>query len=294
METSCGCWIWCAGLGVGTVRIAGPGTLTGARMAETVELATIWLVDLVGSTRLATAVGAVRADSLRDEYFALLRDAINASGGSEFKNTGDGLFVSFSSASAAVSCAVLTQQLFERRYRSAEHALHVRIGLGTGESTVRDGDYFGMPSIEAARLCDQAPADGILASQATKMLAGRVEGARFESVGAMELKGIPEPMEAFAVVWEPLVDESGVQVGAWPVPPALRSAPRAPYVGRADERALVERSRAQARAGDRQVVLLSGEPGSGRPGSLLCGAARGCRGVRGVLGCVQRGRRGAV
>ena len=29
-------------------------------VAETVELATIWLVDLVGSTRLATAVGPVR------------------------------------------------------------------------------------------------------------------------------------------------------------------------------------------------------------------------------------------
>ena len=233
-------------------------------MAETVELATIWLVDLVGSTRLATAVGPVRADSLRDEYFALLRDAIDASGGREFKNTGDGLFVAFSSASAAVSCAVLTQQLFERRYRGAEQALHVRIGLGTGESTVKDGDYFGMPSIEAARLCDKAPADGILVSPATKMLAGRVEGARFESVGEMELKGIPEPMEAFAVAWEPLADESGVQVGAWPVPPALRSVPRAPYVGRADERALMERSRAQARAGARQVVLLAGEPGIGK------------------------------
>jgi class 3 adenylate cyclase len=239
-------------------------THIGARMAETVELATIWLVDLVGSTRLATAVGPVRADSLRDEYFALLREAIDASGGREFKNTGDGLFVAFSSASAAVSCAVLTQQLFERRYRSAERALHVRIGLGTGESTVKDGDYFGMPSIEAARLCDRAPADGILVSPATKMLAGRVEGARFESVGELEKKGLPEPMEAFAVVWEPLVDESGVQVGAWPAPPALRSVPRAAYVGRADERALLERWRAQARAGARQVVLLSGEPGIGK------------------------------
>ena len=49
------------------------------------------------------------------------------------------------------------QQLFERRYRDAEQALHVRIGLGAGESTVKDGDYFGMPSIEAARLCAEAP-----------------------------------------------------------------------------------------------------------------------------------------
>jgi class 3 adenylate cyclase len=140
-------------------------------VAELVELATIWLVDLVGSTRLATSVGPARADELREEYFALLREAIDASGGREFKNTGDGLFVAFSSASAAVGCAVLTQQLFERRYRGAEQRMHVRIGLGTGESTIRDGDYFGMPSIEAARLCDQAPADGILVSPATKMMA---------------------------------------------------------------------------------------------------------------------------
>ena len=153
-------------------------------MAETVELATIWLVDLVGSTSSATAVGPVRADSLLEEYFALLRDAIDASGGARVKNTGDGLFVAFSSASAAVSCGVLTQQLFERRYRSAEQALRVRVGVGTGESTVKDGDDFGMPSIEAARLCDKAPVDGILVSAATKMLAGRVEGARFESVGS--------------------------------------------------------------------------------------------------------------
>ena len=176
----------------------------GVLLAESVELATIWLVDLVGSTRLATSVGPVRADELREEFFGLLREAIAAAGGREFKNTGDGLFVAFSSASAAVSGAVLTQQLFERRYRRREQQLHVRIGLGTGESTIKDGDYFGMPSIEAARLCDKAPADGILVSPTTKLLAGRVDGARFESVGELELKGIPEPMEAFSVVWEPL------------------------------------------------------------------------------------------
>ena len=121
-----------ARLGVGGATIAGPGnSRTGARMAETVELATIWLVDLVGSTSLVTAVGPVRADSLLEEYFALLRDAIDASGGRAFKNTGDGLFVAFSSASGAVSCGVLTQQLFERRYRSAEQALHRMSGSGS-------------------------------------------------------------------------------------------------------------------------------------------------------------------
>jgi AAA ATPase domain len=142
--------------------------------------------------------------------------------------------------------------------------LRVRIGLGTGESTVKDGDYFGMPAAEAARLCDEAPADGILVSPATRLLAGRVDGVRFESVGELELKGIAGPMEAFAVVWEPLADESGIGVGAWPVPAALRSVPRVAYVGRVAERGLLERARAQARGGARQAVLVSGEPGIGK------------------------------
>src|SRR3984893_17166781 len=179
----------------------------GDVVAESVELATILLTDLVGSTRLATSVGPVRADQLREEHFERLRDAIASSGGREVKNTGDGLMVAFSSASAAVRCAVAMQQLFERRYRDAEQALHVRIGLAAGESTVKDGDYFGMPSIEAARLCDKAPTDGVLISGLAKTLAGRCEGVEFESSGHLELKGIPEPVEAFAVSWSPLAEE---------------------------------------------------------------------------------------
>ena len=75
---------------------------SGACVAESVELATILLTDLVGSTRLATSVGPVRADELREEHFELLRESIASRGGSEVKNTGDGLMVAFSSASAAM------------------------------------------------------------------------------------------------------------------------------------------------------------------------------------------------
>jgi len=145
-------------------------------VAESVELATILLTDLVGSTRLATSVGPVRADELREEHFGLLRQAIASTGGPEVKNLGDGLMVAFGSASGAVSCAVAMQQLFERRYGQAEQGLHVRIGLGAGESTVKDGDYFGMPTVEAARLCAQAPADGILISAPEVRAVGALGG----------------------------------------------------------------------------------------------------------------------
>jgi len=232
-------------------------------VAESVELATILLTDLVGSTRLATSVGPVRADELREEHFALLRDAVGASEGKEVKNTGDGLMFAFPSASAAVRCAVAMQQLFDRRFRNAEQGLHIRIGLGAGESTVKDGDYFGMPSIEAARLCAQAPSDGILISGLAKTLAGRCEGVEFESAGMLELKGFPEPVEAFSVSWAPLVEEAG-GASRWPLPAVLRSVPPLSYVGRVEERAGIEEALVLARNEARQVVLLSGEPGIGK------------------------------
>ena len=153
-------------------------------MAESDELETILLTDLVGSTRLANSVGPARADELRKEHFELLRDAIVSSGGREVKNSGDGLMVAFASASAAVECAVAMQQRRERRYRQAERALHVRSGLGRASRRSRTG-YLGMPSIEAARLCAQAACDRSLVSALVQTLAGRCEGIEFSSAGAL-------------------------------------------------------------------------------------------------------------
>ena len=227
-------------------------------MAESVELATILLTDLVGSTRLATTVGPVRADELREEHFELLRDAIASSGGREVKNTGDGLMAAFASASAAVQCAAAMQQLFERRNRDAEPGLHVRIGLSAGESTIKDGDYFGMPSIEAARLCDQAPSDGILVSGLAKALAGRCEGIEFHSAGELELKGFPDPVEAFELRWQPILTAGiGLQE-------RLRWLPTSGFVGRAAERSRLQELWLDARGGSRRLVLIAGEAGVGK------------------------------
>ncbi len=228
-----------------------------------VELATILLTDLVGSTELAATVGPERVDELLDEHFTVLRDAIESSRGREVKTTGDGLMVAFSSASAAVRCAVTMQQLLERHYRHAEQTLHVRIGLGAGESRLQGGDYFGMPSIAAARLCAKAPSDGILVSSTVRVLAERLDNIEFESVGELELKGFPEPVNAFAVLWQPLEDESGGSHSGW-AGSVQFSVPMAGYVGRAAERARIDRARAAARNGSRRVVLLSGEPGIGK------------------------------
>ena len=232
-------------------------------MSTSIRLATILQTDLVGSTRLATAVGPNRADALRDEHFLILREAIASSKGHEVKTTGDGLVVAFLSASAAVQCAVAMQQLLERSNRHSDQPLHIRIGLGAGESTLRDGDYFGMPSIEAARLCEKAPPDGILVSSTVRMLAGHLEGTEFMPSGKLELKGFPEPMHAFAVGWQPLADETPRELASWPLPSELPVS-RLSYVGRRAERERLADALSAARGGERRVVLLSGEPGIGK------------------------------
>ena len=232
-------------------------------MPASVEFATILLTDLVGSTQREIAVGPSRADEFRGEHFALLRETIEWSGGREVKTTGDGLMVAFRSVSAGVRCAVTMQQVIERHSRNSAQQVHIRIGLAAGETTVQDGDYFGRPPIEAARLCQHAPSDGILVTAPVRMLTDRSENVEFESAGELELKGFPQPVEAFAVQWQPLADESGRIGGDWPLPSELAT-PRGTYVGRQAQRAQLGFARTAAQNGSRRVVLLSGEPGIGK------------------------------
>ena len=136
-----------------------------------VETVTILITDLVGSTALESRVGPVVAEELRDEHFSLLRGTIAEAGGREVKNMGDGLMAAFGGAAAAVSCAVSLQQRFERRNRSAAERLLIKVGVSSGDASTVEGDVFGMPVIEAARLCDRCSAGQILAKELVAHLA---------------------------------------------------------------------------------------------------------------------------
>ena len=131
---------------------------------ENVETVTVLITDLVGSTGLAARVGPAVAEALRTETFGLIRAALEQTGGREGKNTGDGLMLAFASAAAAVSCAVSVQQQFERRNRGAREQLLIKVGLSCGDVTGAEGDYFGMPVVEAARLCERCTGGQILAT----------------------------------------------------------------------------------------------------------------------------------
>ena len=230
----------------------------------TSENVTVLFTDLVDSTELVASLTPEAGDDLRNGHFSALRQAIATSGGTEVKNLGDGLMVVFPAASVALSCAVNMQQVVHRDNARARRPLGLRVGLSSGEASREDDDYFGDPVIEAARLCGRAEAGQILASDLVRANAGRRSAHSFTSVGALELKGLPEPIEALQVNWEPL-DVGAPGSGTVPLPTRLTHLPTVGVIGRDHELALLEAAAKRVASGDgRELILLAGEPGQGK------------------------------
>ena len=236
------------------------------------ETITVLFTDLVGSTEISYEISPEAADELLRTHFSVLRKAIAGSGGVEVKGLGDGVMVVFRSTSAALSCAVAMQQAVYRDNVGARHQLGLRVGLSGGEATMESGDYYGDPVIEAARLCALADAGQILAADAVRVMSGRRSPYLFERMGAVELKGVPEPVEVLQVRWEPL-EELAAEDGV-PLPARLTHVPLTGVVAREADEARLTDAYKQAAAGEgRAVVLVSGDAGVGKT-TLVASAAR--------------------
>lgn len=237
----------------------------------TTTTATIVFTDLVGSTALRVALGEERADELRRAHDQLLGAQVSAGGGRVVKGGGDGLLAAFDSASAALSGAVEMQRAVAAYNRRPDRLaeLSVRIGLSAGDVSWEDGDCFGTPVVEAARL--EAAADGgqILCSEFVRMMARGRGGHELELLGELSLKGLPEPVAAYRVRWE---DQP---IGQRPLPATLAADASGPFVGRARELAEVLATIDESNAAHCSAVWLLGEPGIGK--TTLAAQAAGNR-----------------
>ncbi len=118
--------------------------------------------------------------------------------------------------------------------------------------------------IEAARLCAKAAGGQILATDVVKISAGRRSSHDFTSLGEVELKGLPDPVETFEVGWAPLGDDV-LAPGAVPLPVRLRHVPGVGVIGRHDELATLEAAAKRVASGaGRELIFLAGEPGQGK------------------------------
>ena len=117
------------------------------------------------------------------------------------KSTGDGLMAVFEATSDGLNAAVAVHQAAELHNRAATdlEQLVLRIGVSAGDVHFVAHDCHGTPVVEAARLESAADPGAIFVTALARALAGSRGGHRFERVGALELKGLPEPVEVFRV-----------------------------------------------------------------------------------------------
>ena len=157
---------------------------------------TFLFTDLEGSTRLWEEHPEAMRDALA-RHDEIVRSAIEAQGGRIVKSTGDGVHAAFPTAHDAIDAAVDAQRLLADERWAETGPLAVRMGIHTGETQERDGDYYGTAVNRAARLMAVAHGGQILCSRATVEVAGAEYAVR--SLGEHRLRDLGAPQEIFQV-----------------------------------------------------------------------------------------------
>lgn len=235
------------------------------RGAERRQL-TVMFCDLVGSTALSARMDPEDLREVISAYHSCVAETIARFGGFVAKYMGDGVLIYFGYPSAqeddverSVQAGLALVGAIEQL--PAPVPLQVRIGVATGLVVV--GDLVGSGAAQeqavvgetpnlAARLQALAePGTVIIAESTHKLLAGLFE---YQDLSVTELKGFAAPIRAWRVLRESAI-ESRFE--------ALRSG-ETPLVGRDEEIELLFKRWQQAKNGEGQVALLSGEPGIGK------------------------------
>ena len=226
---------------------------------------TILFVDVVGSTDLRSTLGDADADALQAQLDGLTTTLTEEHQGQVVKGLGDGSMCAFEGAADAVATGIALQQTVDRINQRFREEVQVRVGIAVGDAAAEGDDLFGTPVVEAARLCSKAQPGQILCTQVTQVIAGSRSGADFVAVGALELKGLPDPVATVEVLWAPLTDDGAASaVDILPLPRLLVSTHRIAFAGHAAEQAALDKAWDLAATGERVTVLLAGEPGIGK------------------------------
>jgi predicted ATPase/class 3 adenylate cyclase len=230
---------------------------------------TFLFTDLEGSTRLWEQEPDAM-DAALARHDALVRGAIQSTGGQVVKGAGDGFHAVFTTAPAAIESAVLAQRALTEVDWGAAGPLRSRMAMHTGNAALRDDDYFGSAVNRAARLRDIAHGGQIVCSQTTADLArdDLPDGIELVDLGVHHLRDLTRPERVFQVNAAGLESEfaplRSADATSGNLPPALSS-----FIGRADDVEQVGRLLTAER-----VVTLTGVGGVGKT-RLALEVARG-------------------
>jgi class 3 adenylate cyclase len=162
------------------------------------RLAAIVFTDVVGfSARVQENESLTLRLVKRD--FAMMTAACVAAGGQVIKNTGDGLLMSFPTASAAVGCALKVQKHLVESAKNLppDQVLQHRIGIHLGDVLITDGDAMGNDVNIAARVLAEAGGGEICVSQTVYDVVKHRLSIKGVYLGERELKNISEPVPIF-------------------------------------------------------------------------------------------------
>lgn len=154
---------------------------------------TVMFTDIEDSTVLSQEMGDQKWTQIVEDHFAILDQVIKRHRGNVVKRLGDGTMTVFESARAAIDAASEIQSATSRT------ELKVRIGVHTGDSLRRDGDYYGVAVNKAARIAGIAAGGEIMVSAVTAELSGG-HGIRFGPSRTVSLKGLEGTHDLLAVL----------------------------------------------------------------------------------------------
>ena len=223
---------------------------------------TLMFCDLVGSTPLSARLDPEDLRGIIGAYHRCVTEIVEGFGGFVARYMGDGVLVYFGypqahedDAERATRCGLALVDRVPQLNQAEE--LHARVGIATGMVVVGgeivEHDVAGNSPNLAARLQALAEPDTVVIAASTRRLTGDL--FEYRDLGEVELKGIAAPVPAWRAL-RPSALASRFE--------ALRGSALSPLVGRDEEIDLLLRRWARAKAGNGQVVLVSGEPGIGK------------------------------
>ncbi len=169
---------------------------TPARQSRVVR--TFMFTDIEGSTAMLAAMGDDRWSEVLRRHDATLRRLFARFDGQEIKQRGggDGFFIAFTSAEAALDCAMAIQHAMTEGSRDLV-PLRIRVGVHEAEATRSVDDYSGRGVHEAARIAALARGGEVLVSIRTLESAGsRHDVTQTRSV---LLRGLADPVVVASV-----------------------------------------------------------------------------------------------
>ena len=159
--------------------------------------------DIVGSTEYFSRFGDAAGRQLQQLHVDLVAESLARHQGRLVDTAGDGAFLTFARADAAVGALIELQTTVSRANaaRSREHQLRLRIGAHWG-AVLTDGVAVSGDAVNlCARIAGSADPGEIRLTRELFQELSAAHRLKCRAVGSAELKGVARPAELFVLDW---------------------------------------------------------------------------------------------